>query len=129
MHVAVVDDFGTVSGIQGNILEKHVSLSKAEDCISAVNSPQKIYYKQYLADFSTNLYAGYNPSQARDAYWLTEPRASGFASTCVTYTTAQGLWGQKAQDTTFAVIGNKTYSFGGGVDYGAGFPEVGLMVA
>ena len=52
IHVAVVDDFGTISGVQGAILEKHIALSKAEDTISAVNSPQKIYYKQYLADFS-----------------------------------------------------------------------------
>mgnify|MGYP007000046424 len=66
IHVAVVDDFGTVTGIKGQILEKHVSLSKALDTVSAVNSPQKIWYKQFLADFSQNVYAGYNPSQAID---------------------------------------------------------------
>ena len=125
MHIAVVDDFGTISGVQGAILEKHISLSKAEDAISAVNSPQKIYYKQYLADYSDNIYAGYNVSAASDTYWNTEPIASGFGTACTPYTTAQGLWGQKAQDTTFSLIGNKTYSFGGGVDYGAGIPEVG----
>ncbi len=125
LHIAVVDDYGTISGIQGAILEKHISLSKAEDAISAINSPQKIYYKQYLADFSENIYAGYNPSNAADNYWNTEPIASGFGTACVKYTTAQGLWGQKAQDTTFSLIGNKTYKFGGGVDYGAGIPEVG----
>ena len=125
MHIAVVDDFGTISGVQGAILEKHISLSKAEDAISAVNSPQKIYYKQYLADYSDNIYAGYNVSAAADTYWNTEPIASGFGTACTPYTTAQGLWGQKAQDTTFSLIGNKTYSFGGGVDYGAGIPEVG----
>ena len=125
MHIAVVDDFGTISGVQGAILEKHISLSKAEDAISAVNSPQKIYYKQYLADYSDNIYAGYNVSAASDTYWGTEPIASGFGTACTPYTTAQGLWGQKAQDTTFSLIGNKTYSFGGGVDYGAGIPEVG----
>ena len=125
LHIAVVDDYGTISGVQGAILEKHISLSKAEDAISAVNSPQKIYYKQYLADFSDNIYAGYNVSAAKDTYWGTEPIASGFGTACTPYTTAQGLWGQKAQDTTFSLIGNKTYSFGGGVDYGAGIPEVG----
>ena len=125
MHIAVVDDFGTISGVQGAILEKHISLSKAEDAISAVNSPQKIYYKQYLADYSDNIYAGYNVSAAKDTYWSTDPIASGFGTACTAYTTAQGLWGQKAQDTTFSLIGNKTYSFGGGVDYGAGIPEVG----
>ena len=125
LHIAVVDDYGTISGVQGAILEKHISLSKAEDAISAVNSPQKIYYKQYLADFSDNIYAGYNVSAAKDDYWGTEPIASGFGTACVPLTTAQGLWSQKAQDTTFSLIGNKTYSFGGGVDYGAGIPEVG----
>ena len=125
MHLAVVDDYGTISGVQGAILEKHISLSKAEDAISEVNSPQKVYYKQYLADFSDNIYAGYNVSAAKDTYWGTEPIASGFGTACTPYTTAQGLWGQKAQDSTFSLIGNKTYSFGGGVDYGAGIPEVG----
>ena len=125
MHIAVVDDFGTITGVQGAIIEKHISLSKAEDAISAVNSPQKIYYKQYLADYSDNIYAGYNISAAKDTYWGTEPIASGFGTACTPYTTAQGLWGQKAQDSTFSLIGNKTYSFGGGVDYGAGIPEVG----
>ena len=125
MHIAVVDDFGTISGIQGAILEKHVGLSKAEDAISAINSPQKIYYKQYLADFSDNIYAGYNVSAAKDTYWDTDPIASGFGTACTPYTTAQGLWGQKAQDVSFSLIGNKSYSLGGGVDYGAGIPEVG----
>ena len=125
MHLAVVDDFGTITGVQGAIIEKHISLSKAEDAISAVNSPQKIYYKQYLADYSDNIYAGYNVSAAKDTYWGTDPIASGFGTACTPYTTAQGLWGQKAQDSTFSLIGNKTYSFGGGVDYGAGIPEVG----
>jgi len=125
MHVAVVDDFGTISGIQGAVLEKHIGLSKAEDAISAINSPQKIYYKQYLADFSDNIYAGYNVSAAADGYWETNPIATGFGTACVAYTTAQGLWGQKAQDTTFSAIGNVTYKFGGGVDYAAGIPEIG----
>ena len=86
MHIAVVDDFGTISGIQGAILEKHVGLSKAEDAISAINSPQKIYYKQYLADYSDNIYAGYNVSAAKDTYWDTDPIASGFGTACTPYT-------------------------------------------
>jgi len=125
MHIAVVDDFGTISGIQGAVLEKHIGLSKAEDAISAINSPQKIYYKQYLADFSENIWAGYNVSAAADGYWATNPIPTGFGTACVKYTTAQGLWGQKAQDTTFSAIGNVTYKFGGGVDYDSGIPEIG----
>ena len=131
LHVAIVDDYGTVTGIKGQILEKHVSLSKALDAISAVNSPQKIWYKQFLADFSPNVYAGYNPSQAIDTAHNTkaghpvEPRATGFSTTWTKNTTAQGLWGQKAQDNTFAAIGNVTYTLGGGEDYTAGVPATG----
>jgi hypothetical protein len=117
IHIAVVDDLGTITGNQGTIIEKHLGLSKAFDSISAVNSPQKIWYKQYLADFSGQIYAGNNPSSAADAYWGTTPRATGFSTSFTSFTTAQGLWGQNAQDITFSAIGNKTYTLGGGVDY------------
>jgi len=119
LHVAVVDDLGSITGNQGTILEKHLFLSKALDAVSAVNSPQKIWYEQYLADFSSQIYAGGNPSSAADAYWGTAPRATGFSSGFTPITTADGLWGLEAQDVTFSSIGNKTYSLGGGVDYSA----------
>ena len=123
MHVAVVDDLGLVTGIQGNILEKHIGLSKAKDTISAVNSPQRTYYEQYLADFSANIYAGTNPSQAPDAYHGTTPTATGFdpaySSGFEPISTGDGLWGLKAQGVTFSAIGNVTYTLNGGVDYSA----------
>ena len=119
LHIAVVDDLGTITGNQGTIIEKHLGLSKALDSVSAVNSPQKIWYKQYLADFSGQVYAGYNPSSATDSYHGTTPRATGFSTSFTAYTTAQGLWGQNAQDVTFSAVGNKTYTLGGGVDYSA----------
>ena len=125
LHVAVVDDYGSVTGIKGNVIEKHVGLSKAVDSVSSVNSPQKNYYKNYIADFSDNVYAGYNPSNARDNYWNTEPRATGFGTAFTKFTTAQGLWGQPAQDNTFSAIGNVTYTLGGGEDYSAGIPIIG----
>ena len=119
IHVVVVDDAGSVTGIKGNILEKHINLSKAGDAISNVNAPQRIFYKDYLADFSANIYAGYNPSQQTDAFFGTTPRATGFSTNFVQVTTSDGLWGQDAQDVTFGGIGNVTYSLGGGVDYSA----------
>jgi len=119
MHIAIVDDTGSVTGIQGNLLEKHVSISKALDAVSQINSPQKVWYKNYLADFSNYLYAGYNPSQAEDSYHGTVPVATGFSTSFTTFTIGQGLWGQKAQGVTFSAIGNKTYSLSGGVDYSA----------
>jgi len=118
-HIAIVDDTGSVTGIRGNLLEKHVGLSKASDTVSAVNSPQVIYYKQYLANFSEYIYAGKNPAAAVDGYNGTAPRATGFSTAYTPVTTAAGLWGQKAQGITFSALGNKTYTFGGGVDYSA----------
>ena len=117
LHIVVVDDSGTITGIRGNILEKHLSLSKASDAVSAVNSPQKIYYKDFLANFSDNTYAGSNPSSAEDAYWNTIPRATGFSTTYTANTTAEGLWGQEAQGVTFAGIGNVSYTLTSGKDY------------
>jgi hypothetical protein len=119
IHVVVVDDLGTISGNQGTILEKHLSLSKALDSVSAVNSPQKIWYEQYLADFSAQIYAGGNPSSGEDAYWQTVPRATGFSTGFSPISTSDGLWGLSAQDVTYSAIGNKTYTLGGGVDYSA----------
>ena len=119
LHVVVVDDLGTITGNQGTLIEKHIGLSKAFDSISAVNSPQKIWYKQYLADFSAQIYAGNNPSSSADSYWATAPRATGFSTAFTAVTTADGLWGQNAQGITYSAIGNKTYTLGGGVDYSA----------
>ena len=119
LHVVVVDDTGSVTGIQGNILEKHLSLSKAADAVSDVNSPQKIWYKNYLAQFSNNIYAGKNPSSAADSYHGTAPRATGFSSGFTAITVGAGLWGQDAQGITFSAVGNTTYTLTGGVDYSA----------
>jgi hypothetical protein len=132
IHVVVIDDEGTISGIQGNIIEKHLSLSKAVDSVSNVNAPQKVWYQDYLADFSENLFAAGNPSSAADSHHGTAPRAVGFTSVSGTksesftqITTAGGLWGQKAQDVYFSAVGNVTYQLGGGKDYSGGVPATG----
>jgi hypothetical protein len=119
LHVVVVDDTGEITGNTGTLLETHLSLSKAVDAVSAVNSPQKIWYEDYLADFSSQIYAGGNPSSAADAYHGTTPLATGFSTSFTPVTTGDGLWGQNAQGVTFAAIGNKTYTLAGGVDYSA----------
>ena len=119
LHIVVVDDKGTITGNTGTLLETHLGLSKALDAVSAVNSPQKIWYEDYLADFSSQIYAGGNPSSAADAFHGTSPRATGFSTAFTKVTTGDGLWGQNAQGVTFAAIGNKTYTLAGGVDYSA----------
>ena len=117
LNVVVVDDNGSVTGIQGNILEKHVSISKASDTVSAVNSPQKIFWKEYLSLFSENVYAGDNPSVGYDAYHGTNPTATGFSANWTPITESAGQWNQASQGVTFSAIGNVTYTLTGGVDY------------
>jgi hypothetical protein len=117
IHVVVYDDRGTITGIQGNLLEKHIGLSKATDAVSAVNSPQKIFWKNYIADFSENIYAGDNPSVGTDSYHNTTPRATGFSTSFTPNTESGGQWNVPAQGITFSAIGNVTYTLSGGVDY------------
>ena len=115
IHVVIVDDTGTVTGIQGNLLEKHLNLSKATDAVSAINSPQKIWWKNYIAVYSNYVYVGDNPS---DSINVNEPvYATGFSTAFVSFTTAQGLWNQDTQDKTYSALGNVTYTLSGGKDY------------
>ena len=89
-------------------------------CIrDSVNAPQRIFYKDYLADLSANIYAGYNPSQAADTFKGTVPRATGFSAGFTQVTTGDGLWGLNAQGVTYSALGNVNYTFAGGVDYSA----------
>lgn len=105
IHVLVVDDTGSVSGIAGNILEKYTHLSKALD--GKISPSESVYYKNLIADVSNYIYAGFAPT--------------GSATDFTTYTeytnTSTGNWGTNAQSTSFAGIGNVTYNLTGGVDY------------
>ena len=115
IHVVIVDDTGSVTGIQGNLLEKHLGLSKATDAVSAVNSPQKIWWKNYLAVYSNYVYAGDNPS---DDVNVNEPVVStGFSTAFTEFTNSEGLWNKDAQDRTYSALGNVTYTLTGGKDY------------
>jgi hypothetical protein len=115
IHIVVIDDTGSVTGIQGNLLEKHIGLSKASDAISAVNSPQRIWWKDYVAQFSNYLYAGDDPSDDANPNEPVVP--TGFNEDFIALTTAQGHWNELAQSKTFSALGNVTYNLTGGVDY------------
>jgi hypothetical protein len=115
IHVVVIDDTGSVTGIQGNLLEKHIGLSKAIDSISAINSPQKIWWKNYLAIYSRYVYAGDNPSDDINVNENVVP--VGFSSAFTALTTSDGLWNDIAQGKTFSALGNVTYNLTGGSDY------------
>ncbi len=115
IHVAITDDTGSVTGIAGNILEKHLFLSKAEDSISAVNPAQRNWWKTYIAQFSEYVYVGDNPSDNSNAN--EKVYQTGFSSGFVGLTTAQGQWNNPAQGKTFSAIGNVTYNLSGGKNY------------
>ena len=125
LHVVVYDDTGSITGIEGNILEKHLFLSKASDAGANADAPTKTFYKDFIARRSLQVFAGKNPSVAADSYHGTTPLAVDFSSNYVANTTSEGLWGQTAQDVTFSAIGNVSYVFGGGKDYSGGVPETG----
>ena len=115
IHVVIVDDTGTVTGIQGNLLEKHLGISKAKDAVSAVNAPQKIWWKDYLSVYSKYVYVGDNPS---DELNVNEPVvATGFSQGFNELTNTGGLWNIDAQDKTYSALGNVTYNLSGGKDY------------
>lgn len=114
LHIVVVDDNGTITGIQGNIIEKHLFLSKATDAISGVNSPQKVWYKNYLANNSAYIFAGANPSSAPDLFHGTLPVSVDFDSAGAPI---EEIWNQPAQGVTFSAVGNVSYNLVGGVDY------------
>ena len=128
MHVVVIDDTGSVTGIKGNILEKNTFMSKALDTVSALASPERTYYKDYLAQGSKYLYAGGNVSSAEDSFHGTKPVATGFSASFTPFTTSQGLFGQDAQGVTFSAIGNKTYTLVNGKDY-SGTDNAGMSAS
>jgi len=115
IHIAVIDDTGSVTGIQGNLLEKHLFLSKATDAVSAENAPLRIWWKEYLAKYSDYIYAGDNPSDNLNAN--EEVYATGFGTATTPVTDSDGIWNEPAQSKVFSAIGNVTYTLVGGKDY------------
>lgn len=120
MHVVVVDDTGVITGIQGSLLEKHLFLSKAADATADGEAPVRIYYKDYVAQRSEQIFPGYSPANAADSNWNTQPLAIGFSTDYVKYTTGEGIWGQEAQEIYFSAVGNVSYKLTGGQDYQTG---------
>ncbi len=116
INIAIFDDLGTVTGIKGSLLEKHTGLSKASDAVSAVNAPQKIWWKAYLAQNSNFIYVGDNPSDEGNNAVV---YATGFEpGTDNALDEADEQWNIPAQDRTFTAFGNHLFSLAGGNDYG-----------
>ena len=119
IHVAIVDDTGDVTGVQGNILETNYFMSKAKDSEEDGNSPVRNYYKSYIANNSQYIFAGANPGTTADVPNGVSAVAGGFSSGFTKVTNGAGAWGLNAQNVKFNLLGNVTYTLSGGKDYGA----------
>ncbi len=108
LHVVVIDDQGHVTGTAGQIVEKHLNLSKALD--GKVTPSENIYWKDALAMKSEHIYGGYVGAGATSGLTAT---AGGYAYTQKTI----GNWNANAQGVSFSVQGNKGYSLTGGENY------------
>ena len=123
LHIAVFDDLGTVSGIKGNLLEKFTFMSKALDAVSAVNPPQRLYYKDYLLQYSRYILAGDNISDISNnevvyaSAFVRDGSDTAGLGEIVPVGTADGLWGQSGVETLFNVYGGKVFRLAGGKDY------------
>lgn len=108
IHIVVVDDTGSVTGVSGNIVEKHTYLSKSLD--GKLSPSESVYYKDYIARNSEYVFAGYAPTGESSGI-------VGASSSIAFTTTGVGNWGANAQNVTFSVLGNQIYILTGGENY------------
>ena len=118
IHVVVFDDKGTITGNAGTILEKHIALSKAKDAEYSLGS--SAYWRKYLYNTSTIVFGGGGPSGV-----TTTAYSSGFTLA------SNGTWDKNADGIKFAAVGNTTYTFDQGKDYGGktGITSTGALRA
>ena len=112
IHVVVVDESGSISGIAGNVLEKFTYLSKAKD--GKISPSEANYFKDKIAQNSEYIYVGYTTTGA--ASGLTD----AISGTDYKFTlSGVGNVGQDAQGITYSVMGATTDSLGAGKNYTA----------
>jgi len=109
LHVVVIDDSGSVSGIVGNLLEKFTFLTKSTDGKSIPS--ENIYYKNYLTNNSNYIYPG------KVLYSSAPSKLIPTVGNVSQFTTTTGNWGQETSNIAFAPVGSISYSLTGGVDY------------
>lgn len=116
LHIVVVDDSGSVSGVSGNILEKFTNVSKGLD--TRINPSESIHYKTYIANNSSNIFAGEVDALTATSFTTLEG-----------YTPKSGAsltWNQNTASINFGCVGQKTYTLLNGYDYSSA--EGGMSV-
>ncbi len=107
MHILVIDDKGTITGVPGQILEKHFNLSKAKDATSSVATPS--WYRKYLVEDSDYIFGGNEPVGVT---------TSSFQKDKFEQDSDIG-WNQDAQDISFGGRGAWKVVMSKGVNYAA----------
>ena len=113
IHVVVVDEDGSATGIAGNVVEKFLYLSKAKD--GKRQPAEEVYYKNYLANISEFIYSGAAPTGK--ASGLTAINSGSGDTDIKDFAVTSGNWGVNASGVTFNVEGNRGYDLQGGKDY------------
>ena len=112
IHIAVVDESGSISGIAGNVLEKFTYLSKAKD--GKISPAESTYFKDRVAQNSQYIYVGYSTDGV--ASGLTDSGDNDYKFTG----SGVGNVGSDAQGVTFAVSGATTDELKAGKNYTSG---------
>jgi hypothetical protein len=119
IHVVVVDDAGSVTGVSGNILEKYTNLSKGVD--AKISPSENIYYKNYLANVSSYVFAGTSDSLSGNSF----TSIAGYVQT----SGGTIAWGQNCSGVNFGSSGNKSYSLAHGYDYSSATGGMSLSLS
>ena len=108
VHVVVIDGDGGITGNEGTILEKHLSLSKAKNAVYSVGSPS--YWNKYVSEGSSFIFAGSEPTGV-----VTCGFSAGFTLA------TNGDWNTNTgENLVYDCIGSQTYSMTGGLNYDGG---------
>ena len=107
MHILVIDDKGLITGVPGQILEKHFNLSKAKDATSSVATPS--WYRKYLVEDSDYIFGGNQPVGVTTSSF----QKNKFEQD------SDVNWNQDAQDISFAGRGAWKVVMSKGVNYAA----------
>jgi hypothetical protein len=119
IHVVVVDDAGSISGVSGNILEKYSNLSKGVD--TKISPSENIFYKNYLANGSSYVFAGTSDSLSGNRF----TSINGYVQTSGGSIT----WGQNCTGINFGSSGNKSYPLTSGYDYSSSSGGMSISLA
>ena len=103
IHVLVIDDKGTITGI----LEKHLSLSKAKDAEYSVGSSS--YWRDFLATNSKYIFGGGATSGIT---------TTGYSVSSTNTLDTDSGWDQNAEGVNFGASGVATLTLAGGTNYG-----------